>query len=400
MSDVVVDINDNIVCVGNIEEGGTTDFDPGSGLYELNATGEGDVFVAKYGSDGSFIWAKSIGNQNWNKAMSVATDDDGNVFVTGFFEDTLDFNPGQGVYNLSGESQQDVFVLKLLENGEFSWAFAISGQYSSLGKAISIDNQGNLLVGGSFRGELDFSAFPNGTIAESSGSWHDAFVVKLPNDGIPLWFASLGGDSHDECRSVDTDVYGNIYLGGGFTGVVDFDPGPSEFFLNSGTEPNGFISKLSPQGDFLWAKQLNSSEQGVIQSIAIASDDVYAVGSFKGECAFDMTTNPTYIASIDESDSYILKLNQELNSVNGNKIVDFSIWPNPTTDLVRLEIPVTSAELELTIKNSLGQQVYSNSDIKSPSFLLELEEPPGLYFMSLRSGTETTTKKLVKLDSQ
>ena len=105
---------------------GTGDFDPGAGTTNLTTNGStvgDDVFVSKLDSAGDLVWAKNFGGTEYAKGFSVAVDSSGNVYTSGEFEGTVDFDPGAGTANLtssgsnSGNScclyADDVFVLKL-----------------------------------------------------------------------------------------------------------------------------------------------------------------------------------------------------------------------------------------------------------------------------------------------
>jgi len=70
------------------------------------------------------FWAKSIGGTNDQSGTSIAVDDSGNVYTTGFFRGTVDFDPGAGVHNLTA-GWYVTFVSKLDASGNFIWAKAI-----------------------------------------------------------------------------------------------------------------------------------------------------------------------------------------------------------------------------------------------------------------------------------
>src|SRR5215510_10181602 len=64
-------------------------------------------------ASGDFLWAKSMGGLFSDIATNIATDSNGNIYMTGFFSDTVDFDPGVGVVNLTSTGQNDIFVSKL-----------------------------------------------------------------------------------------------------------------------------------------------------------------------------------------------------------------------------------------------------------------------------------------------
>ena len=86
----------------------------------------------------TYQWAKSIGGTGMDEGRSIFADDLGNVYTTGFFMGTADFDPGVGISNLTSSGEEDIFILKLDPAGNFLWAKSIGGSFEDKG----IDNQG------------------------------------------------------------------------------------------------------------------------------------------------------------------------------------------------------------------------------------------------------------------
>ena len=128
-SSVTVDAAGNVYTTGGF--GGTADFDPGPGTYNLTSAGTYDMFISKLDSSGNFIWAKQLGGTGADAAgASIAVDADGNVYTTGGFVGTADFDPGPGVFTLSAIGNfrtKASFVLKLDADGNFIWAKQTGG---------------------------------------------------------------------------------------------------------------------------------------------------------------------------------------------------------------------------------------------------------------------------------
>ena len=107
---VTVDASGNVYTIGEFL--GTADFDPGTGTNNLSSNGEPDVFVQKLNPLGNLLWAKSFGGTGSDFGYSAA-DASGNVYTTGYFSGTVDFDPGTGTTNLTSNGSLDVFVQKL-----------------------------------------------------------------------------------------------------------------------------------------------------------------------------------------------------------------------------------------------------------------------------------------------
>ena len=76
--------------------GSIADFDPGTGVFNLSALSNQDVFIVKLNSAGSLVWAKHVGGTNSDNVSGISADGNGNVYIAGSFEDTVDFDPGPG----------------------------------------------------------------------------------------------------------------------------------------------------------------------------------------------------------------------------------------------------------------------------------------------------------------
>jgi hypothetical protein len=129
------DQNGNIYITGSFK--GTVDFDPGNGTNNLTAVGESDVFIQKLDPSGNLLWVKSIGGSNFDSGLDLTTDVNGNVFTTGTFKGTVDFDPGNGVQNLTSNGQYDVFIQKLNSVGNFDGYILKYGPSSCLPNATS-----------------------------------------------------------------------------------------------------------------------------------------------------------------------------------------------------------------------------------------------------------------------
>ncbi|MBI4946033.1 MAG: SBBP repeat-containing protein, partial [Bacteroidetes bacterium] len=148
---IAVDGSGNVYTTGVFT--GTADFDPGAGNYPLTAAGVdglSDIFISKLDASGNFVWAKRIGDTDNDRGYSIAVDGSGNVYTTGFFRGTVDFDPGAGSYPLTAAGSQEFFISKLDASGNFVWAISMSG--ISAGYSIAIDGSGYVYTTGLFWG--------------------------------------------------------------------------------------------------------------------------------------------------------------------------------------------------------------------------------------------------------
>lgn len=154
---IAKDASDNVYIIGTIT-GVNVDFDPSISVANLSTNRSTDIFVAKYNSNGQYQWAFNIGGASDDAGLSIAVDINSNVYITGNFSGTADFNPSINTANLSAKGNSDIFVAKYNSAGQYQWAFNI-GVSSKLesGNGITVDDNGNVYVIGGFSGtNVDF----------------------------------------------------------------------------------------------------------------------------------------------------------------------------------------------------------------------------------------------------
>jgi hypothetical protein len=119
--------NFEVDAAGNIystwQFSGTIDADPGAGTFNLSSVGGTDLVVRKLDGAGNFVWAASMGGPGSEGPKAIALDGQGNIYTTGSFQNTADFDPGPGTYSLTstpdvnGNPSSDVFISKLVPSG-------------------------------------------------------------------------------------------------------------------------------------------------------------------------------------------------------------------------------------------------------------------------------------------
>lgn len=311
--DIAVDAANNVYITGNFQ--GTPDFDPGAATYSLTSFGSTDAYVIKLDGSGNFIWAEQLGGNGADDGTGIALDATANVYVTGSFYSTADFDPSASTYTLVSAGGPDVFVIKLSTNGVFVWADAVGGLSNEYGYSIDVDNTNNVIATGRFTGTADFDPSASTFNLTSSGTF-DIFILKLNNSGGFTWAKNMGGSSAagEEPYQVKTDNFGNIISVGYYNGTADFDPGAGVFNLISNGLMDVYISKIDALGNFVWAKSIGaaSNDMGLCVSLDPLGN-IYSGGYFTGTVDFDPGTNVFNLTSIGGVDNFVLKLD-----ANGN----------------------------------------------------------------------------------
>lgn len=282
---VTTDFEGNVYTIGCFT--GEVDFDPGIDSFKLtsylynpllpNGNYNCSYYIQKLNSNGDFIWVKSL----TTGVFSSFKIKDDFIYLTGNFFGTEDFDLGTGNFNLTTVGAGSCFILKLNLDGGFVWAKNIGN--TSIGHDIDVDKNDNILISGLCSNNPDFDP---GLGVFNLGSGSKFFVLKLTNNGDFVWVKGFDGlDTYQSLtgKSILSDNSGNIYVTGVFEGSVDFDPSFSTNVL-SVTNPSedGFIVKLDSIGNFLWAKQIQSTTDVKANSIAIDSkENIYITGGLR-----------------------------------------------------------------------------------------------------------------------
>ncbi len=154
-------------------------------MNNLIASGGGfdfDVFINKLDSTGNYIWAKQIGGTSFEDCKALGVDSKGNIYATGYFSGTADFDPGPASYPLTSAGS-DIYIAKLDSAGNFLWAKQ-SGEAATdntgFGRGLALDASSNVYTTGSFGGVMDFDP-GTGSYSMDAGPLYsdDAFIHKM-----------------------------------------------------------------------------------------------------------------------------------------------------------------------------------------------------------------------------
>ncbi len=304
---ISIDTAGNVYVTGFF--GGTADFDPGTGVYNLISNGGREIFILKLTPNGDFVWAKAIGSSNFDEGLGIKLDNNGHVYITGYFDGTVDFNPNAGICNLTGSI--DPFILKLDTVGNFIWAKSMTGLIGNdYGSSITIDDAENVYTTGGFNLTVDFDPGPSTYNLISNGDF-DIFVSKLDANGNFVWAKSIGGTQYDVGRTLCIDRTGHIYIAGSFRASVDFNTGVGVFYLNTlaNNDDDAFISKFDTAGNFIWAQKLGG--YGGQYALSITTDmvgNIYTTGFYSYAVDFGSSTAIYSLTAVGLEDIFIFKL--------------------------------------------------------------------------------------------
>ncbi|MCK5855991.1 MAG: T9SS type A sorting domain-containing protein [Bacteroidales bacterium] len=337
---------------------GTIDFDPGSGTYNLSSAGFlSDIFIQKMDSVGNFIWAKSMGNTGWDKAFSICLDNSGDIYTTGYFEGTVDFNPGSGTYSLISAGSMDIFIQKLDSSGSFIWAKAMGGYNWDQANSIRLDAYGNVFTTGYFIGTADFDP-GSGTNNLVSTNDKDIFIQRLKSYYPPSFVSSQTNFAAPPFNVMYTNT--------------SIDTINKSWLWKFGDGNSSLL--VSPSHTFLY--------NGTYQTILYAID--------------------TVTGSIDSASAVISCSGLGFTTATKESSIKLSLFPNPNKGRFTLSIDNLNPKLDemylIDIYFVTGQLVHSK-EIKGGGLVktnMQMESlSKGMYFLSLKTHNNIIITRFV-----
>ncbi|TAF63599.1 MAG: T9SS C-terminal target domain-containing protein [Cytophagales bacterium] len=210
-TDVAIDLPSHSIYFSGYFDGGTISF----GSYNLGGSNR-ESFIVKTNSSGTEQWAESIGGSGNDAALQVGTSANGNVYVGGYFSNTISLSSG----SLSSQGGEDIFVAQLTNNGELEWASQAGTSSGDTTMVLAVDSVGHCTIAGTFRGR-----FIIGNTRLESKSIRDAYLAKFSSEGYFTWAKQgIGGitGNPNEVRGLQASKNGDVYLTGIFSNLMDF----------------------------------------------------------------------------------------------------------------------------------------------------------------------------------
>jgi hypothetical protein len=291
-------------------------------------------------SQSSGAWLRQFGGPNFDMASKITTDLIGNIYFSGFISDTVDFDPGPGVYSLIDTSYWGAYLCKLDPSGELIWIKQFSSTRHSTCHHLQIDKNDNVYISGQFSGTIDLDP-GSGTYTLVTNLINtmyssDYYICKLNSSGDLIWGRSfeVQGFNNYSVNSLSIDTSGNVYACGEFYGIVDLDPGPAVYTVQSmGAVPpwsrsDCFICKLDPSGNFVWAKIFGGTDYDHAAAMKIdLKGNICLIGSFRGVVDFDSGPGTYNLESpYGLSSFFVMKLNDQGNLIFAEPIYGDFNW--------------------------------------------------------------------------
>lgn len=368
-SDVAVTEDGGVVIAGGFQS--VVDFNPSSSVLNLTSTGGYDCFLQKLDGDGNLIWAKTFGGLANDIINDIVIDSNGELTLSGSFEEEADLNPGPQQYNVISNGLSDGYILRLDHNGEFVWSETIGNSDQDSYNSGYVDSNGDMYFTGFFNADVDFE--PGIEISTlSSEGLSDAFIQKLQMCSSVVTtqqvtacgsFVWLDGSYYEE--STNTPIYVTTTVNG------------CDSIIHLDLEVINVSTGATLVGNTISADQVGAdSYQWIDCNTGLPID---------GETNQEFTPQApgTYaaIVSIGQCPATTVCVELQLSGLENNLIDDeFMVYPNPSYGEFVVKCPENKIGEELTVLDSRGSVVYSGV-VSSATMNLVLDLDAGLYMV-------------------
>jgi len=286
------------------------------------------LFIMGAGANAQELeWVQSMGGTGTDESRNMVTDKDGNVYITGRFSNTADFNNRRGIDTLMVAGSSDIYLAKYDAAGKYLWAIKMGGTGADYGQGVAVDTAGNVYITGYFFGKANFNPAGGDTLQAGTG-FVDIFVAKYDPAGKYKWAINMGGAQQNYGYGIAVSEAGEVYVTGAFSGKVDFDPGkgPADTayitaYPGSFISPayDVFIAKYDSAGKYIWANRVGSNSSADYgYGIAVdKSGNAYVTGYFSKWANFDPgagtaileaqgpNANDAFVAKYDKDGKYV-----------------------------------------------------------------------------------------------
>ncbi len=331
-----------------------------------SASGNGDIYVAKYSASGTLIWKKTFGGNYSDRAIDLAVGPDQNIVVTGQFFGTVSF--GSTTLTSVGNSK-DIFIVKLDPQGNVLWARSEGGSMAENAYGITVDHLNNVILTGQFQGTASIgnNSFTSLIDPNTNQYSFDFFISKYDANGNPTWSLNGAAQYEDRGLAVAIDNQNNIFFTGQFSKTLAF---ATNTYPNQGYNI-GFLCKLNPAGQVQFFNQMKAGMTIPYDLELNSNNQVFVSGDFLGNMNYYDSNGPHAFQNPYEKQIFIIKTEN-----NGNYLWNYTLGSNNdisaraiTVDLHNDAFITGSFKCDLSQIQDTAQATFNSVGFKDPYLL-------------------------------
>ncbi len=259
----------------------------------ISSNGMADIMVVKYDKDGNWKWTRHFGSTEEDNIFDAACDKQGNLVLSGYFKGIVQF----GDYTLNSYGGLDMVVLKISPDGTVLWANNYGGSGNDGGNEIVVGNDNKILVGAESDGTFEGIA--------NTGN-QDAYLLSLTENGNISWIRAIKGTGIARAKAIEVDDFGNVYMGGDFMDSNYIEDNGASIELEAFGDRDAYLASFTGNGTYRWSKSWGNDGVDFCKGIVTTSqNEIYAVGQFQKTVTFDENN----LSSIDNTkDLFVWKI--------------------------------------------------------------------------------------------
>lgn len=342
---------------------GSCEFNPLGTSISYTSSGSYDGFIAEYSTvDGICNWANPVGGTGSDECRATSIDSDGNVYVTGYFASTVDFDPSAAVSSITSNGLSDIFVVKYNSTGNHEWSFSIGGTSIDHGLAMDIDGD-NVNVTGKFRGTVDFDPSINtfNLIGQGGATKDEIYLARYDLGGNLIQAFSVEGSDTDRGTNLVAEA-DKVYLTGYFEDdEVDFDPiGTNTLSSAGGTQyHDGFLASynFSSEAEVAVSEWLSNP-------LGTESDaewiEIYNYGSASVNLKDWKLKDEDTDDSVISTDDLFLDAGESMILASNKSVIETQWLKNCTYDkVIEVEFELDNDSDEIILEDESGNSIWS-----------------------------------------
>ena len=309
--------------------------------------GNYDGFLVKYDANGNELWGKLIGGSGYDIGDEICTDEDGNVYLTGYHGSSMNVD---GI-NLTCQGSYDIYVIKYSPNGNIIWARRAGGNGIDYSVGISYSHStSDIFVGGYYNS----SSMTFGTETVNGHGGYDMLLLRYDKDGNEKWVLNEGSTANDYLMGFTIDECSNLYVTGSYTSST----------LQFG---NDILTNFG-DGDMFVAKYGGSCTDYLAKN----NNERYEKGH-NGKLGYDSN-----VGKQKNKETFMSELNVYPNPTNGEINIEYSLSADGHVKIIIYDVLGNIINTLFDKETGAGKHVLSSNLSGNGIYLIELISNDGI----------------------
>ena len=370
--------------------------------WKLYSDGGADGFILLADQNFNTYWAYQFKGTGYDYIASMVVENDERIYFTAGFDDSLSLATLQGPILQVSLGDNDALFGYLNLKGEMEKVFFIRGTGYDDISDIASDALGNMYICGEFENTVNFAGTSQAPRTATAVNESDGYVAKYDATGNLVWLGLYPSEDYGGAYTLDLKRGNELYISGTFTLKSDLNPGPDSLIVYTGYHSSPFISKLSTDGEFIWAVPFITNEVAGIRALMVltASSRIVANGFYYDSLHCSEIPGENWLHTDHGADCFLFSLTEE-NVVTANHEIpgpitpsDISVFPNPTS--ANITVKSESAIKSVSIQSADGRLIRTIQPALNETEIKMSDLPTGIYYLSVRTNDKVETEKVIK----